>query len=77
MSEVGLNIIATECKSACAGEPDFEKRIQKAMATVAKGHWMFCNDHEDDLRFRGALGGVLLAPETTALAAFPMERPKR
>lgn len=65
MTDVGLFIISTECKAACEGEPDLEKRIRKSMAAVAKGHWMFCSDHEDDLRFRGAIGGVLLAPETT------------
>lgn len=65
MNEAGLSIIASECQSACQGEPDLEKRIQKAMSAVAKGHWMFCGDHEDDLRFRGALGSVLLSPETT------------
>lgn len=65
MADVGLSIIASECESACKGEPDLEKRVQKAMAVVAKGHWMYCNDDQDDLRFRGALGGVLLAPETT------------
>lgn len=65
MSDIGLSIIAAECKSACAGESDLEKRISKSMAAVAKGHWMFCGDHEDDLRFRGAIGGVMLADETT------------
>lgn len=60
---VGLALIAHDCKSACAGEPNLEKRIRKAMKEVAKGHWMF--PHDDDLCFRGALGGVLLAEETT------------
>lgn len=62
MSDVGLSIIGTECKEACKGEPDLEKRIRKAMKVVAKGHWLFS---DDDLLLRGALAGVLLAPETT------------
>jgi hypothetical protein len=62
---VGLSIIGTECKSACAGEPDLEKRIRKAMAVVANSHWMFCDPGQEDLRFRGALAGVILSPETT------------
>ena len=62
---VGLSIISTECKSACADEPDLEKRIRKSMAVVANGHWMFCGDHQEDLRLRGALAGVILSPETT------------
>lgn len=60
---VGLSLIATECRSACAGEPDLERRIRKAMDEVAGGHWMFPTD--DDLCFRGAVGGVMLSPETT------------
>ena len=63
INDAGLSLIATECKSACAGEPDLEKRILKAMRPVASGHWMFPSD--DDLCFRGAIGGVLLAAETT------------
>lgn len=65
MNNVGLSIIGAECKSACEGESDFERRIKKAMSVVANGHWMFCGDHEEDLRFRGAIAGVLQCPETT------------
>jgi len=44
MNDVALSLIGTECKSACAGEPDFEQRVRKAMAVVANGHWMYCAD---------------------------------
>ena len=63
MSDTGLAIIATECKMACEGEPNLLKRLEKAMNEVANGHWMFPSD--DDLCFRGAVGGVLMAEETT------------
>lgn len=33
------------------------------MKPVANGHWMYVND--EDLCFRGAVAGVLLAEETT------------
>lgn len=62
---VGLSIVATECSSACANEPDFEQRVRKAMAVVAKGHWMLYRDDQEQDRFKGALAAVLLAPETT------------
>lgn len=60
--EVALSLIGTECKYACEGEPDFEKRVKKAMKPVAQGHWMF---PDDDISFRGAIAGVLMATDTT------------
>lgn len=63
MDEAGLSIIAAECARDCEGESDFLERIRKAMKPVANGHWMYVND--EDLCFRGAIGGVLLAEETT------------
>ncbi|MDR3620515.1 MAG: hypothetical protein P4L85_14285 [Paludisphaera borealis] len=65
MDNAALAIIGSECKSACSGEPDLERRVRKAMAVVADGHWMYAGDHQEDLRFRGALAGVMTAPETT------------
>lgn len=63
MNDAGLSIIAAECKRDCAGQSDFVERIRKAMRPVANGHWMYVND--EDLCFRGAVAGVLLAEETT------------
>lgn len=65
MDTMELQLVAAECKSACAGEPDLEKRIKKAMAVVKDGHWMFPGERYADLRFRGALAAVMLAEETT------------
>lgn len=65
MSDAGLAIIAAECKSACANEPDFEQRCRKAMKAVADSHWMFPGPSHEDLRYRGAVGAVLMSPETT------------
>lgn len=65
MSIAGLSILSWECRDACQGEVDFEQRVRKAMAVVAKTHYMYAGNHYADLRFKGALGGVLLAPETT------------
>lgn len=62
---VDLMIIANECKSACANEPDLSARIRKAMSAVAKDHWMFSGPHHENTRFRGALAAVLLDPQTT------------
>ena len=62
-NDAGLAIISSECESACANEPDLERRIVKAMRPVANGHWMFTGD--EDLCFRGAIGGVLRSPQTT------------
>ncbi len=62
MNDAMLSIVATECRIACEGEPDFIERIRKAMKPVADGHWMVT---DDDTCFRGAIGGVLLAEETT------------
>ncbi len=62
MNDNLLAIIATECKSACAHQPDLLERIKKAMAPVANGHWMVT---DDDLCFRGAVAGVLMDSETT------------
>jgi hypothetical protein len=57
----GFHIVAMECASACAGEPDLEQRFRKSMK-AANGHWMVTNDQE---QFKGAIGGVLMAKETT------------
>jgi hypothetical protein len=65
MSDVLLRIIAAECKRACSGEADLEQRTRKAMAEVAAGHWMAAGDDSEDVRFRGAIAGVMLADETT------------
>lgn len=56
-----FQIVALECSHACAGEPDLEKRFRKSMA-AAKDHWMAPGDQD---QFKGAIGGVLLAKETT------------
>lgn len=60
--DTALALIGTECKAACAGEKDFETRVKKAMKPVKDGHWMF---PDDDISFRGAIAGVLMAEETT------------
>jgi hypothetical protein len=60
-----LMIIASECKSACANEPDLATRIRKAMAPVAKDHWMFTGRHHEETRMKGALAAVLMDPLTT------------
>lgn len=65
IDRAGLAIMSGECERACKGEPNLESRFHKAMAVVAKDHWMYCGDHYEDLRFRSAIGGVLLSPETT------------
>lgn len=57
-----LSIIAAECGAACKDEPDLIKRIKKAMAPVANGHWMSL---DEDTNIRGAIAAVLLSPETT------------
>lgn len=62
MSDPILSIIAQECRGACQDEPDLLERIRKAMKPVANGHWL---SPDQDLCFRGAIGGVLLAKETT------------
>lgn len=62
MNDPILSIIAQECRGACREEPDFLERIRKAMKFVATGHWLTI---DADLCFRGAVGGVLLAEETT------------
>ena len=61
-NDTHLALIATHCRGACEGEPDFIERIKKSMREVRESFWMGGND---DLRFRGAIGGVLLAEETT------------
>ena len=62
MSDVLLSLIAAECKTACANEPDVTERLKKSMRKVASGHWMGGNE---DVWLRGAIGGVLLSDETT------------
>ncbi len=57
-----LSLIAAECQKPCANEPDLLERIKKAMRPVANGHWITM---DEDLCIRGALGAVLLDPETT------------
>ena len=60
MSNTELAIAAQIMQPACKGEPDLIERIKKAM-TEAQSYWA---STDDDLRFRGALGAVLL--ETSA-----------
>lgn len=56
-----FQIVATECAHACAGEPDLEVRFRKSMK-AAHNHWMATQDQD---QFKGAIGGVLMAKETT------------
>ena len=63
--EAWYSIVAADCKEACANEPDLEARIRKAMKPVAKTHWMFASDHQEEVRFKGALAAVLFDPATT------------
>lgn len=67
MNDAVLHIIASECCRACEGEQDFEARCRKAMKVVVEGHWMLGGNSkaDEDLCFRGAVGGVLLSKETT------------
>lgn len=55
------HIVALECSHACAGEQNLENRFRKSMA-AARNHWMAPNDQD---QFKGAIGGVLMAKETT------------
>jgi len=65
---IEVMLMADECKYACANEPDFEQRCRKAMRKVVGGFYMLAGNgpREQDLCFRGAIGGVMLDPLTTA-----------
>lgn len=65
MNNAWLSIVASDCKDACANEPDLEARIRKAMKPVAETHWMFAGSTHEETRFKGALAAVLLDPSTT------------
>ncbi len=52
----GMMIAVHEARSACKGEPDITKRIQKAMK-VCKDHWMETNQ---DNQFRAALAAAIM-----------------
>jgi hypothetical protein len=54
-------LVAQTIQSDCANEPDLEQRCRKAMKAAAN-HWMVT---EDQQQFKGAIGAVLLAKETT------------
>lgn len=52
-------IVAMEARSACKGEPDLMKRIEKAMR-ASHNHWMVLDEAE---QFRGALAGAMAESE--------------
>ncbi len=61
-NEMVVSIVAAECRSACAKEPDLVERIKKAMRQVVHEHWAAT---DEDARFRGAVAAAYADPLTT------------
>lgn len=52
----GMLIAVHEAREACKGEPDIEKRIEKAMLAV-KDHWMETNKEN---QFKSAIAAAMM-----------------